>query len=72
MTSEIYSTSIRATGLGFLSAVCRVGGMLMPWVIYSFFAFGPSGPFLAFFITSLISTISAFQLPKDTVGTNLD
>jgi hypothetical protein len=62
-TTEIYSTTLRATGLGFNNAFCRVGGILMPWVLGSFFLIKDTGPFLAFFIFSLISSIAAYLIP---------
>jgi hypothetical protein len=63
---------MRATGLGFHSAVCRVGGIIMPWIVLLFFVFGPTGPFLAFAVISLISGFASCFLPKDTVNSNLD
>jgi MFS family permease len=32
-TAELYNTFIRTTAAGFLSMICRIGGIMMPWVI---------------------------------------
>jgi MFS transporter, putative metabolite:H+ symporter len=71
-TSEIYSTNLRATGLGFNNAICRFGGIVMPILSYFFFALGPTGPAFAFAIMATLSTIAAFKIPNDTTKMDLD
>jgi MFS family permease len=71
--SDIYHTSMRATALGFFNAVCRIGGMLMPYIAQLAFAWGDdTGPLLAFALTSLLSCIAACAIPYDTANMDLD
>ncbi|KRX07494.1 Major facilitator superfamily domain, general substrate transporter [Pseudocohnilembus persalinus] len=71
-TSEIYPTSIRATGLGFHSFICRFGGILMPWISATFYLFGYSGPFLSCGIFAIFCFIASIQIKKDTQNIQLD
>jgi putative MFS transporter len=71
-TAEVYETALRTTGLGLNGAMCRIGGILMPWISFSFFTFGDNGPFLAFGIVSMISAISTLTISHDTRNVTLD
>lgn len=71
-TAEVYVTSLRSAGTGFNNSICRIGGVIMPWVTFAFFHFGIKGPFLSFFIVSGLSTISAFTIKYDTTNISLD
>ena len=66
-TTELYNTSIRVTGLGFLNAACRVGGMVMPYLLGYSFNFGSTGPFLAF---SILCTLAIYFINKIKIETN--
>jgi putative MFS transporter len=61
-TAEVYVTALRSAGTGFNNSICRIGGVIMPWVTFWFFAFGDKGPFLSFFIVSGLSAISAITI----------
>lgn len=71
-TTEIYSTRIRATGLGLASACSRVGGITMPWISYGAFVFGTTGPFLVYGIMSGVAFSASLGIPYDTTGRELD
>jgi hypothetical protein len=61
-TAELYLTSLRSAGTGLHNCVCRLGGVVMPWITFWFFKFGEKGPFLSFFIISAISAFSAYTI----------
>ena len=71
-TNELYPTHLRATGLSCMSAACRIGGIVMPYIVNLFFIFGPTGPFLAIGAVSLISCFATFSFPSDTANMELD
>jgi len=71
-TAEIYITALRTTGIGINNSVCRLGGILMPWISVLLFKLGFAGPFLAFALISAVSAYSAYTIPKDTTDTDLD
>lgn len=70
-TTELYSTDIRATSLGFFNAICKLTGVIMPFVVNLFYNFGPTGPFLIFGCLSVLSALSMTTM-KDTTDTDLD
>ena len=57
-TSELYSTSLRTTAVGLSVAVSSLGGVLMPFICFEFFAFGANGPLLAFAGMAMLSAFS--------------
>lgn len=71
-TAEIYPTSMRATAVGANNSVCRLGGVLMPWLSLLFYYFGNTGPLLICAIICCLSGYSAFKIPKDTKNMVLD
>ena len=71
-TSELYSTLIRGTASAFLSMICRIGGIIMPWVINYMFEFGLYFPFLSMALISGISAVSNYLLTHDTACQRLD
>lgn len=70
-TTELYSTDIRATSLGFFNATCKLTGVFMPIIVNLFYTFGPTGPFLIFGALSAVSGFSMMSM-KDTTDTDLD
>ena len=71
-TTEIYPTTIRATGLGIASSFSRIGGMSMPWISIASLKIGITGPFLIYGLLSLWATMCSMLLPYDTTGMELD
>lgn len=71
-TAELYNTFMRTTSSGFLSMVCRLGGVSMPWIVNYLFLYGIFAPFLSIFAISILSAISTYLLPKDTIASKLD
>ena len=70
-TTELYKTNIRATSLGFFNAVCKLGGIFMPFIINYFYVIKPTGPFLIFAILCTISSLIIINM-KDTTNIELD
>jgi len=71
-TTEIYPTTIRATGLGIASSFSRIGGMTMPWISIASLKIGITGPFLIYGLLAATATICSILLPFDTTGIELD
>lgn len=71
-TSELYSTSHRATGLGCCSAASRIGGMVMPWITIYALKSSVTAPFLIFGVSCCLAAISCALIPYDTTGVPLD
>lgn len=65
-TTELYPTKIRITGLGMASGLCRIGGMIMPWLLMLFTKFGITGPFIMFAICSFLGFLSIYNIPYET------
>jgi len=72
LTSELYHTKCRTTGLGFASGVSRIGGIMMPWIILWALEISPTATFVTFGIFCVIGAISIAMLPYDTTGKELD
>ena len=53
-------------------AVCRFGGILMPYISNEFFVLGSSGPLLVYAIVAMISCVTAFTIKHDTRNLKLD
>ena len=49
MSSEVYPTKVRATGLGLSIAVGRFGGICMPWICMALSNINLLSPYLFFF-----------------------
>lgn len=71
-TSEVYHTKYRTTGAGMASAMSRIGGVIMPWLTLQCFNFSPKMPFLVYGLACFIASLSAYLLPYDTCGRELD
>jgi hypothetical protein len=63
---------MRATSSAIMNLACRLGGIIMPWVINESFILGTFGPFVAIAGISAVSTIATYLLPLDTTGLRLD
>ncbi len=72
LTTEVYPTTIRATGLGIASSFSRIGGMVMPWISIASLRIGITGPFLIYGILSFVACVSSGFIPYDTTGIELD
>ena len=66
MTTEIYPTRYRATGVGAATAVGKAGSIFMPWICSLLIQFDLFGPFIAFFVMNLLGAIFTLRLPFDT------
>ena len=71
-TTEIYPTSIRATGMGFAGACSRFGGVIMPWITISLFNINPLAPFIAYSALCLLAAYCCKHISYDTAGVDLD
>ena len=71
-TAELYPTLIRATSSALMNFVCRLGGIMMPWIIKFMFLFGTFAPFLSIAAISSVSAFANYLLPIDTTGMRLD
>ena len=72
LTSELYHTKCRTTGLGFASGVSRIGGVMMPWIILWALEISPTATFVTFGVFCMIGATSIAMLPYDTTGKELD
>jgi len=72
LTSELYHTSCRTTGLGFASGISRIGGVLMPWITIWALKISPTFTFVTFGAFCMIATGAVMLLPYDTTGKELD
>ena len=71
-TTEIYPTSIRATGMGFAGACSQFGGVIMPWITISLFKIYPLAPFIAYSALCLLAAYCCKHISYDTVCADLD
>jgi len=72
ITTEYYPTTIRVAGMGFASGVGRLGSTIMPYWLLAFLNVSVLFPVFGFAIFTAIHGISAFFLPYDTRGKQLD
>ena len=72
LTTEVYPTNIRATGLGIASSFSRIGGISMPWISIACLKIGVTGPFLIYGILGCAGCLSSAMIPYDTTGIELD
>lgn len=64
---------MRTTGFGFCSAVGRLGSVIMPYMVFPLLNHvGAQSVFIVFAVVAFLGSISAYQIPKDTVGIDLD
>jgi len=54
-TVELYPTSFRGYGMGFLQVLTRMGAALAPWVDREFNKLNPSSPFIFFGVLTFVS-----------------
>lgn len=71
-TPEAYPTSIRTTGIGAASGMTRIAGALAPTVGAMFSGDSLSKPLAVFAIAYIVAALSAFALPMETKGLDLD
>ncbi len=71
LTTEMYDTKIRTTGIGTAIAVGRVGGILMPWVTMGLMSIDLLLPFLLFSFLGFSVTFLDCYL-EETLGKDLD
>ena len=62
-TAEVYDTSMRVTGVGFNGSICRLGGIIMPWVVFNSFKISTYGPYLFIGILTMFSCIASIMIP---------
>jgi len=72
LTSEMYHTKIRSTGLGFANAIGSVGGIAVPLITVEALESSPYLPYVIFGVTFFIGGIATVFLPYDTTGRELD
>ena len=61
---EIYPTTIRAEGMGYLQVTSRIGSASAPWVAKSLITFHNAAPFIFMGITTLIASAILIVLPE--------
>lgn len=71
-TAEVYPTKIRTTGVGMANGIGRLGGVVMPWICIYLSTMDLLSPFLLFAAISLLTSVSNFYLPFDTLGKEID
>lgn len=62
-TAESYGTLNRSLGYGLASAMGKVGGTVMPYVILPVVKLSVSAASIIFLITSIMGLLSAYMLP---------
>jgi len=72
LTSEMYHTRIRTTGIGLANALSALGGITMPFVSLESFEISPTTPYLLFGIAFVITSVASFMVPYDTTSMELD
>jgi len=72
LSSEVYHTKVRATGLGMCSAFYALGGIAMPFVSLAAFETSPASPFFVFGASFLVGAWACYKLPFDTAQMELD
>lgn len=72
LTTELYHTSCRTTGLGFASAMSKVGGAMMPWITVWALKISPTTSFVIFGGLCFLAASAVALLPYDTTGRELD
>ncbi|CAD8173064.1 unnamed protein product [Paramecium octaurelia] len=72
LTTELYPTKLRTTGLGTAVAIGRLGVILMPWSCMIISQYSIIAPFLLFSIASFLGSIFTCFIPFDTLGKSLD
>jgi hypothetical protein len=72
LTSEIYPTSLRTKGVGFVQFLGRVGSFLTSYIVFSLFKIETFLPFFSFAITNIIGSILVYFMIKDTANKVLD
>ena len=71
-TSELYSTDIRDSALGFFFFVNRVGALISQILFLQFFKMSLNIPYIILFLLSLLASILSCSYPYDTLGRSLD
>ena len=71
-TTELYPTTIRATGLGMASAFSRIGGALATWFSQGLLTIDVKMPFLGFSCLCLLGAYCCFMISQDTTKQELD
>lgn len=71
-TSELYSTDIRDSALGFFFFVNRVGALISQILFLQFFKMSLNIPYIILFLLSLLASLLSCSYPYDTLGRSLD
>ena len=71
-TAEIFHTTFRATGIGFVSGFGRLGPAFMPYIGMHLLVYDVKAPLLGFGVISLISCLAVKLIPYETRGQRLD
>jgi putative MFS transporter len=71
-TNEVYSTDIRALGMGYASGFSRFCLFIMPYIIFPLYEMSTFLPFLLFSLLCLKLMIVSYNLKYDTTDKNLD
>ena len=69
-SAELYPTSVRSQGFGFLRITSRIGAAAAPWIAKAVKVFDPSLPFIIMGSLGLVSSVACFVLPE-TLGVEL-
>lgn len=69
-SAELYPTSVRSQGFGFLRITSRIGAAAAPWIAKAVKVFHPSLPFIIMGCLGLLSSATCFVLPE-TLGVEL-
>ena len=70
-TMELYSTHLRANGLGLGNIACRMGGALAPWISKGLMYYSEMAPYVVMGSLGIVTGFVAVSLPE-TAGKILD
>lgn len=70
--SELYHTKHRSTGIGFFNLWDRLGGIIMPYVMFHGLNIAPTGPYLILAIQALLGFGCCALMAYDTTFRDLD
>ena len=71
-TSELFSTDIRDTAMGYFFFINRIGAILSQFLFLQLFYISLTIPYIILFILALASSITSYMFPYDTLGMSLD
>jgi MFS transporter, putative metabolite:H+ symporter len=65
-TSEVFPTTVRATGLGLANSVAKTASVMSPWIATTLLSISPRIPISIFSVLSFAAAVAAVFLPVET------